>query len=162
MSKYALSLLAAGLLAYGGTSLTVPAEATGDVTVVTSDKLTYDAKEQYAVFDGNVVVTDPEVQMTADRLILKLDDAGDPEVLRASGNVVITHADKKSLSGLALYEVKTGKFVLTDKPRVSRGRDILQGDTITFWRGQDKLLCEPRARLVIYPQGDGHEQLFGD
>ena len=134
-----------------------------DVTVVTSDRLTYDAKEQYALFENNVVVTDPQLQLTADKLILRFDENGEARLIEAEGHVHITQDDKKSISGTAKYEVATGKIVLGVNPRVTRGKDVLQGETITFWRDHNKLVCEPQARLIIYPQkGGARAQLFGD
>jgi hypothetical protein len=37
-----------------------------------------------------------------------------------------------------------------------QGRNILEGEVITFWRDQQRLECKPRARLVIYSE-DQHE-----
>lgn len=134
-----------------------------DVTVVTSERLTYDARRQYAVFEKDVVVTDPDVQLTAEKLVLLFDENGDPKSIRAEGNVHITHEDKRSVSDVATYELASGKFVLGGNPRVTRGKDVLQGDTITFWRGKNKLICEPQARLLIYPeQGDARGQFLGE
>jgi len=138
-------------------------ETATDATIVTSEHLTYDGQKRYAHFEKNVVVTDPQLQLRSDKLTLWFDEAGSAKTIQAQGNVRISQADKSSRSGMAVYDVATGKIVLTDKPEVTRGKDVLQAETITFWRDHNKLVCEPRARLVIYPEQDGARgQLLGE
>lgn len=132
------------------------AAAAGEsVTVITADRLTFDYKQRYALFEQNVIVTDPEMQMASDRLTVQFDAEGKAQAIKAEGRVTITQADKTAQAGLATYDVEGGKIVLAIKPRVTRGRDILEGDMITFWRDQNRMICQPQARLVIYPGKDG-------
>jgi len=140
-----------------------PGGASGDVTVVTSERLTYDAQKQYALFENDVVVVDPQLKLSADKLTLWFDENGEAESIKAEGTVEISQEDKRALADVATYHVESGKIVLTGNPRVTRGRDLLQGETITFWRDHDKLVCEPEARLIIYPQkGGARDRLFGE
>jgi lipopolysaccharide transport protein LptA len=133
------------------------------VTVITSEKLTFDYKKQYALFENNVIVTDPEMQLAADKLTVIFDAKGKAQSIKAEGRVTITQTDKTAQSGLATYDFETGKIVLAIKPRVTRGRDTLEGELITFWRDQNRLICQPQARLVIYPQKGGvKDQFFGE
>lgn len=131
------------------------AEPFADVTVITSERLTFDYKKQYALFEENVVVTDPEMQLASDKLTVKFDESGGARTIKAEGRVTITQADKTAQSQVATYDVESGKIVLAGQPRVTRGRDTLEGDVITYWRGQNKMICQPRARLVIYPDKGG-------
>jgi hypothetical protein len=57
--------------------------------------------------------------------------------------------------------VPEGKFVLEENPRVLRGRDMMLGDTITFWRNEERMECLPNARLIIYPDPQGRSGLMG-
>ena len=134
-----------------------------DVTVITSDHLTFDYSKHYALFVGHVVVIDPEMKLTADKMKVVFSEGDDVDQIIAEGTVKITQLDKIAESGKAVYEVATGKITLEDKPRVRRGKDLLEGDTITFWRDENKMICEPRARLVIFPEKGGtRDQLFGE
>ena len=133
------------------------------VTVITSEKLTFDYKQQYARFENNVVVTDPEMQLAADKLTVIFDAKGKAKSIKAEGRVTIRQADKTAQAGLATYDFDTGKIVLAIHPRVTRGRDTLEGEIITFWRDQNRMICQPQARLVIYPEKGGvKDQLFGE
>ena len=132
-------------------------------TVITSDRLTFDAKQRIALFEFNVLVTDPKMQLAADRLTVFFDAKGKAKSIKAEGRVTIQQADKTAQSGLATYDFESGKIVLAVKPRVTRGRDTLEGELITFWRDQNRLICQPQARLVIYPEKGGvKDQFFGD
>ncbi len=137
-----------------------PAAGVEDVTVITSSRLTFDYNRRYAQFDEDVVVADPEMKMSADRLTVQFDADGQVTSIKAEGRVKITQADKVAESGVASYDVATGKIVLASKPRVRRGRDVLEGDVITFWRNENRMVCQPQARLVIYPEKGGMQDAF--
>jgi len=166
MNRFQKQLIIAGLVIAGAA---LPALAAGEaaggssvepVTVVTSEKLTFDYKKQYALFENNVIVTDPEMQLAADRLTVLFDEKGKAQSIKAEGRVTITQTDKTAQAGLATYDFESGKIVLAIKPRVTRGRDTLEGELITYWRDQNRLICQPQARLVIYPQKGGVKDKF--
>jgi lipopolysaccharide transport protein LptA len=167
MKYLSLIILAAWAGAAGVSRAAEPAatedlEAGGDVTVVTSDKLTFDYKKRFAVFEHNVIVNDPQMQMAADRLMIYFNEDGKAESIKAEGRVTITQTDKTAQSGVASYDVATGKIVLADRPRVTRGKDVLEGDVITFWKNENRMICQPQARLVIFPEKDGtKDKLLG-
>lgn len=148
----------------GGTVLTKAGD-TNRSTVITSDKLTFDYQQKYAVFEKDVEVVDGDMNLLADKLAIWFDDQDEINLIKAEGNVQITQQDKTANAGEAVYEVTTGKIVLTDKPRLQRGRHYLEGDTISYWRDKDLLVVEPKPRLVIYPDdegGGGEMNLFGE
>lgn len=131
------------------------------VTVVTAERLTFDYKKGFAIFENNVLVTDPDMQLACDRLTITFDKDGKAKIIKAEGRVTITQEDKTAHAAVGVYEVDTGKIVLTGKPRVMRGRDSLEGETITFWRDQNRMICQPGARLVIYPEEGGLKDRIG-
>ena len=143
--------LAAGAPAATG-PLPEEVKAGEDVTVITSEKLTFDYGKSYAVFEEKVVVTDPGMRLTTDRLAVWFNEDGEVTQIKAEGNVHITQDDKTATSGEATYDVLTGKIVLTKEPRLQRGLHYLEGTTITYWRDQELLVVEPQSRLVIFPE----------
>jgi lipopolysaccharide transport protein LptA len=109
------------------------------------------------------VVTDPDMKLTADRLVVRFSEDGQAEAIEAKGNVRITQMDKIAEADVATYTVEDGRIALEGNPKVHRGKDRLEGDTIVFWRDQNKMICEPHARLVIFPEkGGARDQLFGE
>lgn len=136
------------------------ASSVEDVTVITSDRLTFDYKARRAMFEQNVIVTDPEMQLAADKMTVQFDEKGKVTLIKAEGRVTITQADKTAQAGLATYDVQTGKIILAVKPRVTQGRDTLEGEVITFWRDENRMICQPQARLIIYPEKGGAKNPF--
>lgn len=151
-------LPAAAALEDDGRSL----EASADATVVTADKLTFDYIKKFALFENNVVVNDPRLQLSANRLTIIFTEDGGAQTIKAEGKVLLTQGDKKARADVAVYEVATGRIVLSGgPPQVMQGRNILEGEVITFWRDQQRLECKPRARLVVYSEDFGDpESLF--
>jgi len=139
------------------------AEGEEEVTIITSDQLTADYKQHYALFDGNVVVTDPQMQLTSEKLTVTFDANNKIKSIKAEGKVNIRQTDKLAKADLATYDIESGKIVLSGKPRVMRGKDMLEGEVITMFRNESRILVYPRARLVVYPErGGAREQFFGN
>lgn len=138
-------------------------EGMEDVTEITSVRLTFDQEKRYALFEENVVVIDPSMRLTSDQLIVYFDENNQAKWIEAEGQVVIEQEDTTAWAGKATYDVSTGEIFLEMEPRVRRGRDILEGETITFWRDDNKMICEPQARLVLFPETGGtRDQLVGE
>jgi lipopolysaccharide export system protein LptA len=139
-----------------------PLADAGKLTVITSDKLTFDYTHHFALFDGNVVVVDPQMKLYADKMTVLFSVSNKVSEIKAEGKVFIVQEDKQARSEVAQYNVDQGIIVLTGKPQVTRGQDILTGDKITFWRDQNKMLVDARARLVINPKEGQASELMGD
>lgn len=131
------------------------ADDAADLTVITSEKLTFDYQKRFAHFEENVVVVDPDMKLYADKMTVIFSDSNKVTEIKAEGKVHIVQEDKQARSDIAIYSVVQGVIVLTGKPQVTRGQDILTGDKIIFWRDQNKMVVEPRARLVLQSQGAG-------
>jgi lipopolysaccharide transport protein LptA len=169
MKRVRFRLMVVGLLAAVGVLSSFAAAekedgaSPADVTVITAEKLTFDYKKHYALFENNVLVTDPEMQLAADQMMVLFDEKGKAKSVKAEGRVTLRQTDKTAQAGLATYDFESGKIVLAIKPRVTRGRDMLEGEIITFWRNENRMICQPQARLVIYPEKGGvKDEFFGE
>lgn len=138
-------------------------EAGEGITVITSERLTFDYKNNHAVFEHDVVVVDRNMRLTGDRLAVWFNEEGEISSIRAEGNVFITQDGKIASAGEATYQVAEGKIVLEKTPRLQRGLHILEGTTITYWRDEERLVVEPNSVLKIFPGSDGGSlNVFGD
>ena len=137
-------------------------EASPSATVITADKLTFDYLQKFALFENNVVVNDPRLQLRANKLTIIFTEAGGAQTIKAEGKVLLTQDDKKARADLATYDVVSGKIVLAGgPPQMMQGRNILEGEIITFWRDEQRLECKPNARLVVYPDDfEGADSFF--
>lgn len=119
-------------------------------TVITSDKLTFDYDDKFVLFEGNVLVHDAQMQLECGKLTVRFEESGKVSWLEAETAVTISQEDKRAMADKVTHDVESGEFVLIGSPKVYRGNDVLQGDTIRFWRGENRMVCEPRARLTIH------------
>ncbi len=158
----AATVLWAGLPAFAameddGRSL----EASPDATVVTAEKLTFDYIKKFALFENNVLVNDPRLQLSANRLTIVFTEDGGAQTIKAEGKVLLTQGDKKARAEVATYDVAAGKIVLAGgPPQVMQGRNILEGEVITFWRDEQRVECKPKARLVVYSEDFGDAESY--
>lgn len=136
-------------------------EASPNATVVTADKLTFDYTKKFALFESNVLVNDPRLQLSANRLTIIFTEEGGAQTIKAEGKVLLTQGDKKARADVATYDVPSGRIVLAGgPPQVMQGRNILEGEVITFWRDDQRLECKPKARLVVYSEDMGDADAF--
>lgn len=126
-------------------------ETAGGATVITANRLSFDYERYSAVFEENVVVSDPQIRMESDKLNVLFDGEDNVKSVTAMGNVRLRYEDKTGSCGRAVYLANKGQIVLAESAVLRRGRDAVMGEKITVWIGEDRMLCEP-GRLVIFPQ----------
>lgn len=124
---------------------------TNDVTVITSKELFLNYKARNVRFEQNVHVQDPKMAMDSGTLEVRFSEKNEINWIEALTNVKILSETREANAGKAVYDVKTDEFVLEDKPSLRDGKNTLFGEKIRFWRTSGRMVCEPRARLVIYP-----------
>ena len=164
-----MCLLAAAVVASSDAQTSAPAAAAKapaapaeeQLTVITSERLTFDYAKHFALFEENVVVTDPELKILADKMTVLFDDKNVAKSVRAEGHVFLVQLDKKAKADIALYDVATGEIQLIGNPQVTRGADVLTGNKITFWRNDNKMKVDGRAQLNLAPDGKGKSALSG-
>lgn len=151
MTRLLFAVLLIAITSAPATRAPAQSAANGEdnLTVITSDRLTFDYQKQFALFEKNVVVIDPEMRLYADRMIVRFGSDNKAQEIKAEGRVHIIQADKEARAEVAIYNLIQGVIILTGKPQVTRGKDVLTGDKITFWRDQNRLIVEPRARLIL-------------
>ncbi|MCE9614186.1 MAG: hypothetical protein K8T26_07910 [Lentisphaerae bacterium] len=120
-------------------------------TTINAKSLSFDYKRYTAVFEGNVVVVDPQVKMEADRLNVIFEGSNEVKSVAASGHVRLWHEDKTATCDRAIYVSRSGEVILRGDATLRRGDDRVMGDEITFWLNEDRMTCTP-GRLVIGPQ----------
>lgn len=136
-----------------GEDFNIP-EADTNNTVITAKRLAFDQKKSTAVFEGKVVVADPDLKIESDRLTVSFSNDKKVELIEAEGNVVITRDTIKAVARKASYAIAEGKVTLAGNPCVNRQKDYLAADTIVLWRDSNRILCEPQAHLIIHSEQD--------
>jgi lipopolysaccharide export system protein LptA len=144
MAAAALAVAFLGASASGQTN-----EPAGtNLTVIKSERLTYDYKRSIAVFDGNVVVRDPRMRIQSDSLTVLMNPDGSIKSATAVGRVHLRQEEKVGTCDKAIYLALTGEVMLCGHAKLDRGEDSVQGNLITFFLNDSRMTCEP-AYLII-------------
>ena len=118
---------------------------------IQSDRLEAFNKERKIIFIGNVQARQRDTLILADRLTTFYDEGGsEVDRLIAEGNVRITQEDKVATSDTALFDNRRQIIVLTGDPHLWQGNDELQGEKITVYLDEDRVLVD-QARGVFTP-----------
>ena len=147
MLKMLKTILTGSIVCLAGLCL---AQEGTNSTVITSKTMELDYKRSIAVFEQNVVVQDPQVNMECDRLVVMFEQDQGVKSATATGNVRLKSEDRTAACDRAVYVVKTGQIVLTGNAKLTRGKDILEGKEMTFWIDDERVECDA-GRLVLFP-----------
>jgi lipopolysaccharide export system protein LptA len=96
-------------------------------------------------------VKDPQLQMNSGSLEIRFGENNEIDWIEALTEVRILHEGREAYAGKAVYDVTTDEFLLEDHPKLVDGRNMLLGEKIRFWRATGRMICEPSARIVLYP-----------
>lgn len=129
---------------------------------IRSDRLVYDEEQLLATFDGNVRMRDPRASLDCGEARLHLKEGNEIDWLEALNGVIIQSEGRKALADRARYYVDEGRFVLDGDPKVKDGRNIMTGDRITFWQDTRRMVCEPNARVLLYPDEEMKAKFLSD
>lgn len=139
--------------------------------VVTARSLFADNKKKVVVYKNNVVVKKDDMTLYADEVTIHLKNDGKAgkgtagqndaiqgtgriDTIEAKGKVKIVQQDKTATSDEAIYYSDGDKIVLTGKPRVWQGENVLNGNKITYNIKEDTFQVED-ANTVLYQKGGG-------
>jgi lipopolysaccharide export system protein LptA len=134
----------------------------GDTTEIRGTRLVYDEKAAMASFSGNVRLRNPKAAMNCDEVVLHLKENNEIDWIEAFSEVIIQSDDRKALADKAIYYADEQKFVLEGDPKVKQGQHIMAGERIVFWHGDRRMVCEPNARVLLYPDEEMKAKFLKD
>jgi lipopolysaccharide transport protein LptA len=121
-------------------SLRAPNTTKKGETEILSKSAYFDLKTRTAVYLGAVKVRDPHMELSCERLTIKIGDqaAGKFESIVAESNVVIDVLDGsqpcRCTGGRATYTYVRNVMELTENPAMTSGINSVRGDVITYDR----------------------------
>jgi lipopolysaccharide export system protein LptA len=134
----------------------------GETAKIRSDRLVYDEERALAEFEGNVRMRHPQASLNSGKVSLHLKENSEIDWIEALSEVIIQSDERKAIAERAIYYADEGRFVLDGDPKVMVGRNILTGDRITFWQETERMVCEPNARVLLYPDEEMKAQFLKD
>ena len=126
----------------------------GQPVEVSADTLSVDQATGQAVFDGNVLVVQGTVRMSAARVEVEYasGEGGAPngiERLRASGGVTFVTATDAAEAQEAIYTIDSSSVVLTGGVLLTQGATAISGDRLVVDLKSGSGRMEGRVRTVI-------------
>lgn len=137
-------------VAFGGlrqdTSLPVEIEA---------DSLAVNNADGTAVFEGNVLVGQGEMRLSAGRVQVEYAPDGKAIArLLASGGVTIANAAEAAEAQDAVYTIDTGEVVMTGDVLLTQGQSALSGQKLVINLKDGTGVMEGRVRTTFIPGQD--------
>jgi lipopolysaccharide export system protein LptA len=108
-------------------------------TVITSESLTINKKENRAFFKGSVVAKREDMVVFADTMLVYYDETGSRiKRLEADGNVKVIKGEKTIISQKAVYIAEDDSITFTGDPVAMDGKNMIKGDKIIYYISEDR------------------------
>lgn len=140
-----MSALAQAEVALGGLSVdrAAPVE-------VTADSLSVDQVSRRALFQGNVVIGQGELRVSAAQVeVIYAEATGDIARLLASGGVTFVTATEQAEATDADYDLTTGQLTLTGNVLLTQGANAIAADRMVVNLTDGTARMEGRVRTVF-------------
>jgi lipopolysaccharide export system protein LptA len=119
---------------------------------VTADALTIDQAAGHAVFDGNVLVVQGALRLTAARVEVEYGDSGQGiRQLNATGGVTLVTTAEAAESREATYEVGSGALVMSGEVLLTQGQATISGERLVADLRAGTGRMEGRVKTVFQP-----------
>jgi len=99
-----------------------------------ADQIELQDRQKRVILSGDVVITQGDLRLTAQRTTVSYTDAGSLEIQRidATGGVVVTRGDERAQGAAAVYDFNRRVIVLSGGVALRRGGDTLNGGRLTI------------------------------
>lgn len=157
-----MALCASLFLATAGAALAQTNVNLGGITVdtssaieVTADSLSVDQESNRAVFDGNVVIGQGDLRLTAGRVeVIYGTDTSQIARLIASQGVTFVTTDEAAEAQEADYDIDTGILLLTGDVLLTQGPSAISAGAMTINVTDGTATMEGRVRTVLQQGGN--------
>lgn len=124
---------------------------------INSDSLSLNAEKRTFTYSGNVTLKQGDVEITADKVIGKYNEANVIHTVVCEDNIVFTKGEgMRANANRAVYKVAESTIVLSEAPELARAGNILSADKITIYVDEDRSEAEGNVRVKVI-QGEGDE-----
>lgn len=124
---------------------------------ITADTLNADSDGRTVTFEGNVVATQGDVTLHADRLFAEYSRGQNAvERITADGNVRVVQEGREARAAHAVFYNLEQRIVLSGGADLRQGENTLKGDTVTIFLRENRSVVtggeSGRVRAVFQPQ----------
>lgn len=117
---------------------------------ITADNLSVDQENGTAIFQGNVVLGQGDLRLSASRVqVVYGNGGGDISRLSASGGVTFVTATEAAEAQNAEYDLGAGTLVMTGSVLLTQGASAISADTMRVNLSDGSAQMEGRVRTVF-------------
>lgn len=128
------------------------ASAGSEPVDIKADATEYRGKENLVIFIGNVVAVQGSVTINADRLEVELEqETREIKEIRAIGTVSVRREEMLATGARAVFALKEDSITLTGSPKIWRGPDAVEGETVVMFIKDERIEVKGQARVVLNP-----------
>ena len=122
---------------------------------VTADSLAIDQETGRASFDGNVIIAQGDLRITAGRVeVVYGTDAAEISRLNASGGVTFVTADEAAEAQQAVYDIDSGMLTLTGEVLLTQGASAISAGSMVINVATGSATMDGRVRTVLQQGGN--------
>lgn len=150
-------LLSAVAVAAQGTNVAFGTirQDTGLPVEVTADNLSVDQSTGTAIFNGNVLIGQGEMRLSAaEVLVVYRDQAEGIARLEATGGVTLVSGDDAAESQRANYDIDSGTIVMSGNVLLTQGRNAISSDKMSVKLSDGTAQMSGRVRTVLQTGSD--------
>ncbi|MFK7874551.1 MAG: lipopolysaccharide transport periplasmic protein LptA [Paracoccaceae bacterium] len=147
----------AGLASAQGTSVGFGngAQDTDQPVEVTSDQLDVDQNVGTALFTGNVVVVQGEMQLAAPSvLVIYNEDQSEIDRIEATGGVTLLSGPDAAEGERADYTLGDGVILMTGDVLLTQGPNAITSDRMTVQLDDGTALMQGRVKSILQPKSN--------
>jgi lipopolysaccharide transport protein LptA len=124
---------------------------------IVSDTMEGFDKEKYVIFKGSVVARQEDLSIFSDIIEATMnEETNEIEKAHAKGNVKIIKKERTATSNEAVFDNAKGEIVLKGNVVVYSGQDRLNGEIVTYYVNEDRVVVEgekeKKARILVTPK----------
>lgn len=124
-------------------------------TNITSDSLTFNAKNRVFAYQGNVQVTQGDMRLTSKTLEGTYSEKNELLKLVAKGDVLISKQDIQATGQIASYDAVASIVTLTENPQLQQQESVLRADKIKIFLNENRSQAEGDVRVTFVNTKDG-------
>ncbi|MFN3975679.1 MAG: lipopolysaccharide transport periplasmic protein LptA [Aquificaceae bacterium] len=110
------------------------------------DQLTYE--KDRIIYTGNVRLTRGNALLTANKVIIYLDQNKKARLMEAEGNVKYVEGNRRAFADRMTYDLREDVITLKGRARVEEGPNFVEAEEIVYYKKEDRAVAVGKGSRV--------------
>jgi len=111
-----------------------------------ADTMTYE--KDVVIYSGNVKITRANEILTADKVVIHLDENRKAKLAEAEGKVFYQDGKRIARADKVYYDFKKGVIKLIGNAKVEEGPNFIEADEIIYYKAEDRAVATGKDKKV--------------